>query len=134
MCGARWLRGAYGVGSVSGKVTLGGQPLADAIVTFTPKTSGAPSSAITDASGGYTLRYTRDYDGALVGEHTVTISTYAAANPDDEPPKPEVPEKVPAKYNTKSELLATVKSGSNTLDFPLESGGLIAQPAKGGEE
>lgn len=123
--------GPAGVGAVSGTVTLEGKPLASAVVKFAPKDGGAPSRAITDESGRYALRYTRSYSGAVVGEHVVSISTYAAAIPDAEPAKPEVPEKVPAKYNANSELVVTVKSGSNTLDFPLDSKGPIVQPAKG---
>jgi hypothetical protein len=58
----------------------------------------------------------------------VSISTYSKGNPDAEPPRPPASEKVPAKYNVKSNLKVTVKSGSNTLDFPLESGGQIVAP------
>jgi hypothetical protein len=122
--------GPEGVGKVSGTVTLEGKPLAFAIVRFAPKNGGAPSRAITDESGRYSLQYTRSHAGAVVGEHIVSISTYAAAIPDADPAKPEVPEKVPAKYNAKSELVVTVKSGSNTLDFPLDLKGAIAQTAK----
>jgi hypothetical protein len=121
------------VGQVSGKVTLDGHPLAGARVRFTPKATGSPSSAITDASGNYSLVYTRDINGAEIGEHTVSISTYSKGDADAEPPKPSVPEKVPAKYNTKRELTRTVKAGSNTINFELESTGKIVQPGKNEE-
>src|SRR5262245_39370809 len=70
------------LGRVSGKVTLGGQPLADAAVTFSPTAAGSPSTGRTNASGEYTLLYTRGVKGAEAGEHTVTISTYRSADSD----------------------------------------------------
>jgi hypothetical protein len=117
------------MGRVSGKVTLGGQPLPDAVVTFSPKqTGGSPSIGRTDSSGNYQLTFSRDASGAIIGEHKVTITTYAAGDPDADPPIPAAPEKVPAKYNVKTELTATVEKGSNSLDFPLEEGGEIISP------
>ena len=120
--------GPGNVAEVSGQVTFDSQPLADATVQFQPIAGNSPSAAITDSSGHYTLRYTRETEGAEIGEHTVTISTYLSGNEDAEPPRPAVPEKLPQKYNAKTELKATVKAGSNTLDFPLESKGKIVQP------
>jgi len=120
------------LGRVSGKVTLAGQPLADAIVTFSPATSGSPSTARTDSSGSYTLMFTRGVKGAEVGDHNVTISTHRDADTDADPPTAEVPEKVPFKYRKPGELKATVKKGSNTIDFPLEAGPIEEpKPEKG---
>lgn len=117
--------GSDSVGRVSGKVTLDDQPLAGAIVQFQPVAGNSPSSGITDSAGEYTLRYTRSTEGAEIGEHRVTISTFSGGDPDAEPPKPSVPEKVPVNYNTKTELTAKVESGSNTVDFPLKSGKVV---------
>jgi len=114
--------GPSNIGTVSGTVTLDGQPLPDALVTFTPIEDGSPSSGRTDANGSYTLRYTRSIVGAEPGEHVVSVSTYTEGDPDAEPPIPEVAEKVPAKYNEKSELKQTVTKGSNTIDLALEGG------------
>lgn len=118
------------LGKVTGKVTLGGQPLADALVTFSP-TGGSPSAGRTAGDGTYTLIYSKRINGAVVGEHTVTISTYQPAMED--PPTPAVPEKVPFKYREEeSPQKVTVKSGSNTLDFSLEAGPVDPPPpAKG---
>jgi hypothetical protein len=114
------------LGKVTGKVTLAGSPLPDALVTFTPTTGGSPSTGRTESDGTYKLNFSRKMDGAMVGEHTVIISTYQPAMED--PPTPEVPEKVPFKYReAETALKATVKSGSNKLDFDLENGPL--QPA-----
>ncbi|MGE3777879.1 MAG: carboxypeptidase-like regulatory domain-containing protein [Pirellulaceae bacterium] len=116
------------VGVVSGVVTLDGQPLPDAIVTFTPAGTGSVVRATTDAAGKYQLVYSPDVYGAEIGEYKVAISSYQTGDPDADPPKPKVPEKVPAKYNVKSELSAKVNAGENVLDFELKKDGPIIQP------
>ena len=120
--------GSDDVGQVSGVVTLNGAPLPDAFVKFQPQPTGSPSAAITDSAGRYTLRYTRDKTGVEVGQHLVSISTFSSGDPDAEPPRPPVPEKVPANYNSQSQLNVTVKAGANQFDFPLEAAGPVAQP------
>lgn len=118
------------LGKVTGKVTLGGQPLPDALVTFSPE-GGSPSAGLTSADGSYTLIYSKGVNGAVVGKHTVTISTFQPALED--PPTPAVPEKVPLKYREGEELLtATVNSGSNKLDFTLEPGPIDPPPPSKG--
>jgi hypothetical protein len=97
---------------------MDGQPLADAFVTFTPE-SGRPSFGGTDANGNYELLYTDAKTGALPGQHTVKVSTYRSADADSGTKA--APERVPEKYNTKSELKQKVEPGSNTIDFELSS-------------
>jgi hypothetical protein len=117
------------LGRVSGKVTLGGAPLPNALVTFSGIQGGSPSMGRTDASGTYTLIFSRNINGAEVGSHTVTFSTYQPET--DDPPQAEVPEKVPLKYREGDAMLkAEVKSGSNTLNFDLESGPVEAPQPK----
>lgn len=60
---------------VSGKVTLGGQPVEGAQVVFAP-TSGGGKAATgrTDASGNYALTTLDPEDGALPGSYRVMIS------------------------------------------------------------
>jgi hypothetical protein len=101
------------LGNVTGTVTLDGQPLENAVVTFS-QTGGASSIGKTDANGRYELYYGRDLKGALLGEHTVMITTSTEVGEDCERTK--TPETVPAKYNLASELKATVNAGNNTLD------------------
>lgn len=59
-----------------GVVLLGGQPLPNASVTFTPLTPGLPGTAsgtgITDESGRFVLRTAGKF-GVVIGEHTVTV-------------------------------------------------------------
>ena len=101
------------LGLVYGRVTLDGKPLADAIVSFTPEGQGRNSTAFTDNDGAYSLNYIRDIQGAVVGWHTVRISTK-----DIRAGKPEL---APERYNTKSQLRKEVVAGENAIDFPLVS-------------
>ncbi|HUT94747.1 MAG TPA: carboxypeptidase-like regulatory domain-containing protein [Thermoguttaceae bacterium] len=111
---------------VKGTVTLDGEPLAEARVEFDPdpgevvrgKSTGSASYGKTDSSGRYTLQYTHEKQGALVGKHTVRITTRGmTVDPDGK--EVLVPERLPPKYHLNSELTAEVKPGSNTFDFPL---------------
>jgi hypothetical protein len=118
------------VGRVSGKITLEGQPLPDALVRFTPVQPGG-SSALgkTDSDGNYKLSYASGIEGAEIGQNRVSISTYTEGDPDGDPPRPKVPEKVPIKYNAQTELTADVKAGDNEFDFPLKiDGPIMTQP------
>jgi len=121
---------------VAGTVTLGGQPLAGAKVIFAP-TEGKVSIGETDAAGKYNLIWSsargRPIQGAVIGEHTVTISTFQMGDPNAKTPRPDTPEKVPYKYRTEAgQLKATVKAGANTIDFSLEAGPVDPPaPAKG---
>jgi hypothetical protein len=116
--------------TVTGQVTLDGAPLEGALVEFTPNDAGSPSYGRTDAQGKYELRFNREHEGATLGNNQVRISSYDAGDPEGDPPRPAVPEKVPARYNVKTELTKTVESGDNTIDFALEGSGEIISPEK----
>ena len=58
----------------TGTVTLDGQPLAEATVSFVPA-SGPPSDGKTDASGKYTIM-TSGQPGAPFGANKVTVSKF----------------------------------------------------------
>lgn len=121
--------------SVTGKVTLGGEPLVGAMVIFEPKVEGSASIGVTDASGTYNLIWSqtrgKPIEGAQIGEHTVKISTFQEAEPDVEPPVAGAPEKVPYKYRLDGgQPTATVNKGSNVIDFALEPGPVDAPQPK----
>ncbi len=109
------------LGTVKGSVTLNGEPLAAAVVTFHPvNVEGTYSTARTDASGNYELIFSRQSKGALVAEHRVTISTGGDGDEEDEEGNPiSREERVPAQYNTKSELVRQVEPGANVINFEL---------------
>ncbi|QDT63531.1 transthyretin-like family protein [Calycomorphotria hydatis] len=111
------------LGKVSGVVTLDGNPLPGASIVFSPE-EGRASSATTDENGQYLLRYTMDLNGALIGTHTVIITTAQEAYSDESGQGKNVKAKtelLPAKYHTNTELKADVEQGENKIDFPLTS-------------
>ncbi|MFM8827000.1 MAG: carboxypeptidase-like regulatory domain-containing protein [Actinomycetota bacterium] len=102
------------LGEVSGTVTLDGQPLQRALVTFVPIAGpGRTSHAYTDSDGRYSLAYLRNIPGADVGQHVVRITTVSEEFRGRE--------RLPARYHAQSTLIATVESGTNTHDFSLTS-------------
>lgn len=113
--------GSSDLGKVTGKVTLDGQPLSDAILLFSPTSGGPPSSAKTDSDGRFQVIHTREEPGAVPGEHEVWISTALPADTDGETPRPAIAERVPPSYRVPGGLKAEVKPGSNTINFELSS-------------
>lgn len=116
------------LGEVTGTVTLDGKPVPAAYVTFSPEAEGGSTSAgMTDAQGNYTLGYTRDRRGAMIGKHKVTIRTEKPSAETVEEAKAAgqpLPEHVPlpGKYaGPTGGLTADVKPGDNKVDFPLTS-------------
>lgn len=118
------------LGTVHGTVTLDGQPLVGVSVVFQPD-NGRPSRGTTDAEGKYELIYIRQTKGAKVGPHRVEIAPSEDGGVEETEgdseegsaagSKPAGKPKVPARYNSKSELNVEVKSGANKLDFELKS-------------
>lgn len=105
------------LGTVEGTVTLDGSPLPDADVVFEPE-KGRTSFGRTDSSGHYTLQYTPERPGAVLGSHTVRVTTARTTEKADGTDE-KSPEKVPAKYNTNSSLKREVKAGENVIDLGL---------------
>jgi len=132
------------IGKVTGTVTLDGQPLENAIVSFVPKAGGRASVGTTNAQGKYQLSYVERV-GALIGSHKVSITSPPKVESidmseirSDDPRYAElmakqnadynnatVKESLPAVYNKESKLVSEVNSGNNTIDFVLTSDGKL---------
>jgi len=133
VCAAALVLAAVGCGGstgrVSGVVTLDGQPLEGATVTFTPAAGDGGgvggSTGKTDAQGRYTLRtVVGDSPGAAAGKHRVSISLF---KPNPNNPDQAGTDVVPARFSdpSKTELTFDVPSGgTDKADFRLESTGL----------
>jgi hypothetical protein len=102
------------ISPVSGTVTLDGNPLAHASVTFQPKNGGRPSYGVTNDRGHYVLEYSLKELGAKIGPCTVKVTTLSRT--DDG--KLHSKEHVPKRYDTKP-IEVEVKSKPNTIDIPL---------------
>jgi len=115
---------------VSGKVTLNGQPLAGATVSFEPlgeddSPSPKPGSVgTTKADGTFTLKAISGASGAVPGKHRVRIILAGDnASGDDRPPPGAAPAKtLPREYNTDSKRSFTVPArGTSDALFELKA-------------
>lgn len=110
------------MGRVSGKVTYKGAPVAKGTITFVSKNpENRNATGQIGGDGSYTLQTFKNDDGAIVGDYSVTIYARDEVILDYIPQKPVPPKYLaPAKYETAdSGLTATVKKGSNTINFDL---------------
>ncbi|MBA3315609.1 MAG: hypothetical protein H0T47_20270 [Planctomycetaceae bacterium] len=98
------------LGDVSGKVTLGGEPVVNVSVYFKPDI-GRMSIGKTDENGHYIAMYLIDQEGVKVGPNKVWLE-YA---PDDLGPP------IPPKYGSQSELKTEVKPGDNVFDIEMKT-------------
>lgn len=114
---------------VSGKVTLNGEPLKRASVTFMPEGvgKGSPCYGVTGDDGTYTLKTLDGRDGCPTGPSKVVISKYAKADGSplgDDPgdAAAEGVEHLPPQYSSgdHTQLTADVPEGGDTFDFDLE--------------
>lgn len=109
-------------GSVSGKVTLGGQPVTGGAIHFTSTTNSSEAFGA-DVSGTGEFKV-----GATIpaGSYKVTLSPPSVGpsiGPDGQmrPADPKAIQNVPAKYRTsdKSDKTVEVKTGENSLTIEL---------------
>jgi hypothetical protein len=120
--------------SVRGRVTLDGKPLEGATVGFLPQGSGRPAMGTTDAAGQFTLTTFAPGDGALPGQHAVTVSKLKSTGqrtggPESllsGPPTPGGPKVqwvVPAKYADPktSGFMVEVQRGMEPVQLGLKS-------------
>lgn len=115
--------GSNGLAQIQGTVTLDGEPLEGASVEFRPLTAeGSPSYSVesTDADGHFAMGYTADKAGVLPGKYKVSISTMFDEMLENGRTKRH-PERVPRRYNERTELEVDVVEGNHDLPFDLTS-------------
>ncbi len=122
---------------VSGVITLDGKPYGKAVVVFQPVGTkdnpepGRGSSAYTDESGRFVLKYDGVSDGAVVGTHLVRIMTKGSdivggapstAGSSDETPKNREVDPIPAEWNGMSQKTFDVPpGGTDKANFDITS-------------
>jgi hypothetical protein len=110
-------------GHVTGVVTINGEPVEGASVTFAPAEGGRSAFGSTGADGSYELDYTPGDKGAKIGVNNVYITTYTSPTLDDNNQVVEegTPERIPPKYNESPSETVEVVKGDNVFDFTIES-------------
>jgi len=109
----------YTLVPVSGRVTLGGEPVSDAKVSFEPRAPGPGCYATTDAQGRFQLRSVLDdKPGAVPGTHVVCITTARDGNPSDDAAEL-VGEVAPQRFLDGSETFEVPAGGTDQADFDL---------------
>lgn len=117
--------------NVSGIVTLNGKPLPKASVTFVPAATkdnpnaGPTAQGITDNEGRFKLNVDPTTSGSVVGNCRVYITTLisepGADDRDAGGPSAKMQDKLPAKYNMKTELTFDVPpEGTDKANFDLK--------------
>lgn len=108
---------------VSGRVTLDGRPLADAVLEFVPA-SGSPSFGRTDARGRYELWFAHQRPGGVAGANLVRVLPALAEN--EAGGLDEASDVlIPARYTQQPRLECRVERdpAGQTIDFQLISPG-----------
>lgn len=144
LVGSVWLAGCGSnrptTAPVQGKITCGGQPVPEGVVTFYPE-QGRPATGRIQPDGTYRLTTFEPDDGALIGKHKVTIEAvrFPQAGPQPKsmeeeirmamekksprsgPPQPQW--LVPPRYAKRetTPLVFEVRPGPNTANFDLPS-------------
>ena len=110
-----------GKGTVTGTVTLDGQPLKSGLIRFVPVDGQTPTAESTITDGEFSAQ-------VPVGEKRVSISApkvvgqRRAYQTPDSPSIDVVEELLPPRYNVQSELTLTVTGGKQDAPFNLMSG------------
>jgi hypothetical protein len=108
---------------LSGKVTLDGESVDQGFISFLPHTqSERPSGGIV-AAGEYLIPEAK---GANAGTYTVQVrwsrrTGRRVFDPEIGEMVPEVEDRIPARFNTQSELTVEVSATQTEFDFHLES-------------
>ncbi|MDR1491376.1 MAG: carboxypeptidase-like regulatory domain-containing protein [Planctomycetaceae bacterium] len=118
----------------SGRITLDGQPLPYAQVFFEDIEKATTAFGLTDENGKYVLMFNSVKEGVEAGNKRVQIWTArGGVEFRDKIPKENLgrgKERVPDRYNRKTELVRTVLSSkeqrTQKFDFELESKGRIS--------
>ena len=109
-----------GKGTVSGEVTLDGQPLKEGVIRFVPADGQTPTADAAIVGGRFKAVVPAGPKRVEVSAPKV-IGKRKMYDAPDSPPVDEVAELLPDRYNVRSELTMTVQSGAQEKRFELKS-------------
>ena len=124
----RWTKDRKPTFPVAGAVTYKGEVVEGAVITFRSAAHSIAATGRTDKEGKFTLKTYEDGDGAIEGDHKVTVAKTEIKYPDGVDPdefngEPKEVWHLPKKYSSfeESGLTATVKAdGENRFEFDLQ--------------
>jgi len=96
---------------VKGKVTYKGQPLVRGTIRFQPDGAGREASAEIQADGTYALSTAKEGDGAVPGNHRVTVVGGTG---------PSAGSKVPGKFASAGSSKLEVEVSAGKTDYPVD--------------
>jgi hypothetical protein len=111
--------------AIEGVATHNGTPVPNLMIWFEPA-SGRPSWGISDSKGHFVLDYDPDYDGAVVGSHTVWVLEDPSLNDPTammgkaKPKRPPEMQAVLDKYGSKEKSPLKVEVKKADRNFPLK--------------
>lgn len=117
--------GSSSEATVSGIITLDGNPIPKGMISFIPATDGTQAYAMSDESGNFEV-YTGRVEGLRTGEYKVTVvarkqpTVTKTADGGPAPPGEAITPRWYA-YPDSSGLLFNVESGSNEINLQLTS-------------
>jgi hypothetical protein len=115
--------GGARTGTVSGNVTVDGQPLADGTISFNPIDGNTPTSGGKITNGSYSVEVPTGAQKIIISAQKVTGSRAAYEGDPNSPRINITAEILPKKYSeaATTELTLDVKRGSNKKDFTLST-------------
>jgi len=123
-------RSPYDLAAVNGKVTIDGLPFTQGKVMFAPiatgkdRNAGRPAFGLLEPDGSFSLTTYSTGDGAVVGEHWVTVIRIEPEQPGDDGPPSDLPPPKPAGPQQFSRIAVPTKvtvaaDADNVIDVAL---------------
>jgi hypothetical protein len=109
-----------GMSTVTGEVTLDGEPLKEGLIRFIPPDGAGPTADATISDGHFKATVPPGAKRVEISASRVVGKRKMYDTPDS-PVADEVKERLPARYNVKSELTMTVEKGNQEKRFELTS-------------